>query len=172
MMTLARDPEAAGPDARRARPAADLRAAREVAMVGPSPEELAPFETPAALPAITRPVRNEREILARVTAYCPCRRCCGPFANGRTSTGTNAWKRGAASDPLALPYGTEVDVPGYGTTVIDDTGIAMRRSWRGSGTVHIDVRFQYHWQARRWGTRLLRVKVRDPLPGETFPPAR
>jgi 3D (Asp-Asp-Asp) domain-containing protein len=97
-----------------------------------------------------------------VTAYCPCRRCCGRFANGRTSTDTSAWQPGAATDPDVIPYGSTVAVPGYGTVRVDDTGLAMRRSWRSAHRIHIDVRFDYHWQARRWGSQLLEVEVTPP----------
>lgn len=100
-----------------------------------------------------------RTVWAVVTAYCPCRRCCGRHANGRTSTGTNAWKRGAATDPGAIPYGARLFVPGYGYTVVDDTGGAMRRVWRSKGMIQIDIRMTYHWQARQWGRKVLKVRV-------------
>jgi len=102
-----------------------------------------------------------REAVAMVTAYCPCARCCGSFADGRTSTGTSAWRPGLAAAPLALPYGTRVFVPGYGFSVVDDTGGAMRRSWRVRGQLHIDVRMNYHYEARAWGVQYLHVHIYD-----------
>ncbi|MBN2713507.1 MAG: 3D domain-containing protein, partial [Planctomycetes bacterium] len=87
--------------------------------------------------------------------------CCGSHANGRTSTGTSAWTRGLAADPSAIPYGTYVFVPGYGYASVDDTGGAMRRVWRTKGMIHIDLRMNYHWQARQWGRKVLKVKVYD-----------
>lgn len=103
-----------------------------------------------------------REAFATVTAYCPCERCCGPMAAGITSLGKNAWSRGLAADPRCLSYGTRVYVPGYGVSVVDDTGGAMRRSWRRRGRMHIDIRLAYHWQARQWGRRFLVVRVYEP----------
>lgn len=100
-----------------------------------------------------------REERALVTAYCPCAKCCGTHSPGITSTGKNAWKPGLAADPIYLHYGTEVDVPGYGMSVIDDTGGAMRRHWRRDGMLHIDVRMTYHYEARKWGKRYLDVKI-------------
>jgi 3D (Asp-Asp-Asp) domain-containing protein len=97
-----------------------------------------------------------------VTAYCPCRRCCGRFADGRTSTDTTAWRPGIAADPTVLPYGTVVEVPGYGTHPVDDTGGAMRRHWRRDGILHIDVRMTYHWQARQWGRREMDITLLAP----------
>lgn len=96
---------------------------------------------------------------ALVTAYCPCSRCCGSDSLGITSIGKNAWKRGLAADPTYLRYGTEVFIPGYGLSVIDDTGGAMRRNWRRGGRLHIDVRMTYHHEARKWGKKQLAVKI-------------
>lgn len=100
-----------------------------------------------------------REETALVTAYCPCAKCCGTQSPGITSIGKTAWKPGLAADPIYLHYGTEVFVPGYGMSVIDDTGGAMRRHWRRDGMLHIDVRMTYHYEARKWGKRYLRVKI-------------
>lgn len=102
-----------------------------------------------------------REELALVTAYCPCPKCCGSQAHGITSIGKNAWTPGLAADPIYLDYGTKVFVPGYGQSVIDDTGGAMRRHWRQNGVLHIDVRMTYHYEARQWGKQYLLVKIYD-----------
>jgi 3D (Asp-Asp-Asp) domain-containing protein len=107
-----------------------------------------------------------REVRATVTAYCPCARCCGHYADGVTSTGTSAWTPGVASEPLVMPYGTRVFIPGYGVALIDDTGGAMRRSWRRKGEIHLDVRMDFHQDARVWGRRTLKVRVYEPARGE------
>ncbi|MDR1533781.1 MAG: 3D domain-containing protein [Planctomycetota bacterium] len=100
-----------------------------------------------------------REEVALVTAYCPCHRCCGSSASGVTSIGKDAWLPGVAADPLYLDYGTRVFVPGYGLSLIDDTGGAMRRHWRRNGLLHLDLRMTYHHEAKQWGRRYLRVKI-------------
>ncbi len=100
-----------------------------------------------------------REENALVTAYCPCAKCCGTQSPGITSTGKSAWTTGFAADPLKLDYGTRVMVEGYGLSVVDDTGGAMRRHWRRDGILHIDVRMTYHYEARQWGKRYMRVKI-------------
>lgn len=102
-----------------------------------------------------------REEVALVTAYCPCAKCCGTHSPGITSIGKNAWTPGLAADPVYLDYGTKVFVPGYGMSVIDDTGGAMRRHWRRDGLLHIDVRMTYHHEAREWGKRYDKVKIYD-----------
>jgi 3D (Asp-Asp-Asp) domain-containing protein len=100
-----------------------------------------------------------REENALVTAYCPCAKCCGTLSPGITSIGKSAWTTGLAADPLKLEYGTVVLVEGYGLSVVDDTGGAMRRHWRRDGILHIDVRMTYHYEARQWGKRYMRVKI-------------
>lgn len=135
----------------------------------PQAPETALANSPVRMPA-SEPVKmatpkeetRSYHILALVTAYCPCSRCCGKFANGRTSTRTSAWNPGAASDPTVIPYGSMVEVPGYGRVKVDDTGVAMRNSWRKKGRIHLDVRFDYHYQARNWGSKLLTIKVTPP----------
>ncbi|MFH0910250.1 MAG: 3D domain-containing protein [Planctomycetota bacterium] len=101
-------------------------------------------------------------VVALVTAYCPCRRCCDPFSDGLTSTGRNAWMPGIAAAPKVLPYGSIVTVPGYGTAVVDDTGPAMRRSWEEGSVAHLDVRFSHHQEAQEWGRRVLKVEILIP----------
>ena len=49
----------------------------------------------------------------RITHYCPCSICCGPWANGVTSTGSTAVTNGASAvDPTGIPYGSRVVVNG------------------------------------------------------------
>jgi 3D (Asp-Asp-Asp) domain-containing protein len=92
---------------------------------------------------------------AKVTAYCPCSKCCGKDADGVTSKGVDANLPGIAADPKRVPYGTVLNVPGYGSAVVDDTGGAMRRST----VVHLDVRFKTHQEALNWGVKELAVEI-------------
>lgn len=121
--------------------------------------ELGTLNPLMASPPIVKP--KYKNVWAMVTAYCPCRRCCGRHANGRTATGSSAWRRGAAADPAAIPYGTRIFVEGYGYVRIDDTGGRMRRVWRQRGLLQIDIRMTYHWQARQWGRKFMRVRIYD-----------
>ena len=101
-----------------------------------------------------------KTVRAKVTAYDPSRRSCGRFADGKTSIGESAWVLdGVASDPTAIPYGTYVVIPGVGGRIVDDTGSAMRTSWRRHKRFHLDVRVTYPYQARRWGVKYLDVKL-------------
>ncbi|MHC5068540.1 MAG: 3D domain-containing protein [Planctomycetota bacterium] len=93
-------------------------------------------------------------VLTLTTGYCPCGKCCGKDADGRTAINRDVTRFPygiAASDkPKMLAYRTWVSVPGYGEAMVDDCGGAMRQSAR-VGRVHLDLRFKDHDEARRWG---------------------
>ena len=101
----------------------------------------------------------------KTTGYCPCWRCCGAFANGHTAINRDVAKFpfGIAVEPKLLPYRIELDVPGYGRAMVDDTGGAMRQSAL-KGTVHLDLRFQSHQEALNWGVRRMWIAVPDAAP--------
>ena len=100
-----------------------------------------------------------KTVKVKLSAYCPCWRCCGRFADGRTSIGRNAWNAdGCGVDPRIIPYYTMIRIPGAGLRMADDTGPAMRRS-RIRGITHIDVRMGSHWMARQWGVRWKSVEM-------------
>jgi len=109
-----------------------------------------------------------KSLSAKVTGYTPGVESCGPFADGFTSTGANAWSPwGVAADPTHLPYGSLVFIPGVGYREVDDTGSAMRSAWREKKETHIDLRFQQVTTAKEWGVRHLTVHVF--LPEEPSP---
>lgn len=96
----------------------------------------------------------------RVTAYCACRRCCGKFADGITACGHKI-RRGdtfAAADKR-YSFGTEMVVAGYnkGKPIkVLDRGGAIRGN-------KLDVFFQSHKEAQKWGVKYIDVKVRRSL---------
>lgn len=105
-----------------------------------------------------------KTVRAKVTAYDPHGCCCDHSADGRTSLGDDAWHMdGVAVAPEAVPYRSKVWIPGAGWKEADDTGSAMRRSWR-RGAYHMDLRVARHDEARRWGTRNLPVHLYRPVP--------
>lgn len=117
-------------------------------------------EIAGSIPARRANLVYWKTVRAYVTAYEPSYRCCGRFADGKTSTGTNAWRmNGVATYKEAIPHGTYMEIPGIGIRVSDDTGRAMRDSWKERGVYHIDVRMTYYYQARRWGHEWLNVKL-------------
>lgn len=72
-----------------------------------------------------------------------------------TSTGSKVRMGVAAADPKKLPYGTIIEVPGYGLAIVEDTGGAMRSA---SG-IHIDVFLPTRAEAYSWGRKNLEVKI-------------
>jgi len=93
----------------------------------------------------------------RVTAYCPCEKCCGRYADGVTACG-HVIQPGdvfAAAD-RRYSFGTQMIVPGYnnGRAVeVLDRGGAIRGG-------RLDVFFHSHQEALNWGVRYLDVKIR------------
>ena len=96
----------------------------------------------------------------RVTAYCPCPKCCGKYSGGRTAAGHEVTQGDAfvAADKMHS-LGTEMIIPGYNNfqpVEVLDRGGAIRGN-------RLDVFFNSHVEARQWGVRYLPVKVRAGL---------
>lgn len=97
-----------------------------------------------------------QEYEMRVSAYCPCEKCCGRSSDRRTASGHKI-KRGdrfVATDKR-FPFGTEIIVPGYNNSEpvkVLDRGYSIRGN-------RLDVFFDSHQEARKWGVQYLPVKV-------------
>lgn len=88
-----------------------------------------------------------KEYLGRykLTAYCPCEKCCGTNT-GKTATGTIATQgRTIGVNPKDIPYGTVVEIDGK-EYVAEDTGGAI-------GNNHIDIFFDNHADALDFGVK-------------------
>jgi 3D (Asp-Asp-Asp) domain-containing protein len=106
---------------------------------------------------IQTPALSAKELKLRVTAYCagPCARCgtTGVTATGRDARRTRGVAVSASSRGRAVPLGRKVFLQGQGWLPVDDTGGGVRSN-------QLDLRFRRHSDARRWGTRVLPVKVK------------
>lgn len=105
-------------------------------------------------------IENRQSQIFRVTAYCPCTRCCGPAARGVTASGKPVTANGGrfvAAD-RSLPFGTMVRVPGYPAQAAGEWVPVLDRGGAIKGN-RLDVFFQTHAQARAWGVRTLKVEV-------------
>lgn len=101
-----------------------------------------------------------KTVVAKVTAYEPSRLSCGKYADGKTSLLDSAWKLdGCAVDPSAIPYRSLLYIPGVGYREADDTGSAMKKSWRRNGVYHIDLRMTYPHEARAWGVKWMTIHL-------------
>lgn len=98
-----------------------------------------------------------RVVQMRVTAYCGCSKCCGEYSDGLTANMHKIQDGDAfvAADKK-YAFGTELVVPGYN---LDRPVKVMDRGGAIKGD-RLDVFFNSHKQALRWGVRYLEVKVR------------
>lgn len=88
--------------------------------------------------------------LFRITHYCPCSICCGPWANGITSTGVTAQTNHTiAVNPSQIPYGSKVVINGQvyvaedcGGAIVDnciDIYVATHEEGDAKGVFYTDV---------------------------------
>jgi 3D (Asp-Asp-Asp) domain-containing protein len=163
----------------------DSRLARSAAVSGAALSRPAPSARPAAAPAVKPPALelmhdvtaspdpeaaittlaadvasspHVRTIWMEVTAYCGCKKCCGPRACGITASGrSTVYNSGlfVAADTSLFPFGTQFKIPEYagGEPVeVIDRGSAIKG-------YHLDVYFSDHDQARAWGRRWIAVAI-------------
>lgn len=140
----------------------------------PTPSKTAtPTSTPIVVetevePEIEMPVVEETEIndepiitseptwrslgVYKVTAYCPCAKCCGK-TNGITASGTQATANRTIAAPSSLPFGTQIKINEVVYTV-EDRGGAI-------GAGRIDVFFNTHQEALNWGVRNYEIFIKE-----------
>ena len=111
-----------------------------------------------------------------VTGYCNCGLCCSwergwlglgapvissglnkgrPKAVGMTASGTRAKHGTIAADTSVLPFGTVVQVPGYGYGRVEDRGGAITGR-------RLDLWYPTHGEALAWGRKKVYVRVWRP----------
>ena len=116
--------------------------------------------TVAPTPVLAPAAPKVRQMLMEVTAYCACKKCCGPRAQGLTASGRRIDYNGGrfvAADTRLLKFNTRLLVPGYAAgqpVEVIDRGGAIKGN-------KLDVFFNSHEQARQWGRRWLLVTIVD-----------
>jgi len=130
----------------------------EAKVAPPAAAPPSPAKARVARAAARTSGRPARKLQMVVTAYCPCRKCCGRHSDGKTASGRSIHANGSrfvAADTRLLPFGTRLSVPGYhaGAPVP-----VLDRGGRIKGN-RLDVFFLSHAQAKRWGVRRLEVTV-------------
>jgi 3D (Asp-Asp-Asp) domain-containing protein len=93
----------------------------------------------------------------RVTAYCACTHCCGKFAAGLTAN-MHRVRRGdvfVAADKR-VPFGTEMVIPVY----TQERPVEVKDRGRLIKGNRLDVFFNNHKVAKKWGTKYLDVLVK------------
>ena len=86
----------------------------------------------------------------KITAYCPCSKCCGK-STGRTASGTKATEGRTVAAPSNFAFGTKLNIGGHVYTV-EDRGGAIKGN-------KIDIFVSSHQEALQWGVRYLTVSV-------------
>jgi len=111
--------------------------------------------TCALLVIFAAPARAEWRKLGtyRVTAYCPCARCCGK-SDGITADGTYA--PGCLGLIVAAPkgilFGTLLQIEGVGVATVHDRGGAISGS-------RLELFFATHKEALQWGVQERKVSM-------------
>ena len=87
----------------------------------------------------------------KITAYCPCSKCCGKYASGYTSSGTKATAGRTVAASSQFAFGTKLIINGKEYTVEDRGGAITGNK--------IDIYMNTHAEALAWGVRYLPVQV-------------
>jgi hypothetical protein len=113
-------------------------------------------------------------ILAEVTAYCPCSKCCGLHAAGITADGSKTIHTpyNLAGDIYNFNFGDQIFIP-LGSDVldnvrrtariftVDDRGGALNTEARsGERVPRLDLRVKEHWWAVRFGRKQIIIYLR------------
>lgn len=128
-----------------------------------------------------------RYVMIEATAYCPCGHCCDWQLNwlrrpvhssgknkgkakavGITASGKKAKPGTLAADTKHYPMGTVFYIPGYGYGVVEDRGGDIK------GKSRLDLYYNTHKEAKKWGRQKLRCVVfppgTPPIPKNAPPP--
>lgn len=93
---------------------------------------------------------NSSGTVYKITAYCPCSKCCGK-ATGRTASGTKATPGRTVAASGKYAFGTKLNIGGHIYTVEDRGGAITGNK--------IDIFVNSHAEALQWGVRYLPVSV-------------
>ena len=93
---------------------------------------------------------NSSGTIYKITAYCPCSKCCGK-ATGRTASGAKATPGRTVAASSKYAFGTKLNIGGHIYTVEDRGGAITGNK--------IDIFVSSHAEALQWGVRYLPVSV-------------
>ena len=116
--------------------------------------DMAPLLAMSEIPAAAR--REDRPEVRTATftafAYCACSKCCGRWSQyGLTASGTAPQQgRTVAVDPDVIPLGTQLTIDGSAGYIAEDTGSGIEGNT-------LDIYFERHEDALRWGVRKVTV---------------
>lgn len=91
----------------------------------------------------------------KTTGYCPGPPCVDEkWADGRTASNTTAERGVCAADWGVFPKNSHIEIPGYGTCRVEDTGNPLFVNGR-----HLDLFFDTEAEALEWGVRHKTVTI-------------
>lgn len=105
--------------------------------------------TSRTLPSTTASSSANGQIY-KITAYCPCAKCCGK-TTGITAMGTKATAGRTIAASSKFAFGTKLNINGH-TYTVEDRGGAIKGN-------KIDIFVNSHAEALAWGVRYLPVSV-------------
>ena len=88
----------------------------------------------------------------KITAYCPCAKCCGK-STGYTASGTKATAGRTVAASSQFAFGTKLIINGHEYTVEDRGGAVTGNK--------IDIYMNSHAEALAWGVKYLPVQVAE-----------
>jgi len=121
---------------------------------------------------VTLPPPGMAWVKVLTTAYCPCFICCEKKVQDHKTAinrDIRTFPHGIATDHKLIPPRINLMIPGYGYAMVDDTGGAMRQHAK-RGIVHLDLRYEDHIVARKWGRRWMWIALPEDSGAARLPP--
>ena len=87
----------------------------------------------------------------KITAYCPCKKCCGK-SDGITASGEKAIEGITVAMDKSIPFGTKIYIDGVGERIVQDRGGAIKGN-------RIDLYFDSHQEALNFGRQTKQVAI-------------
>ncbi len=108
----------------------------------------------------------EQVVRMKITAYCPCKKCCGQYAGRKTIFGKDPWETsGIAANLKLLPEGTILEIPGIGTRIVDSYGgkkVNDQEKKEGINYV-VNLRMKDHNEAKKFGVKILPIRILERI---------
>lgn len=86
-----------------------------------------------------------------ITAYCPCRKCCGK-TDGITASNIKAVEGVTVAMDKSIPFGTKVYIDGVGERIVQDRGGSIKGN-------KLDIFFNDHQTALNFGRQRKQVTI-------------
>jgi len=93
----------------------------------------------------------------KITAYCACKKCCGPKAKGITASNKKI-KIGMVACNW-LKFGTKVNIKGIGIFTVEDHGAKSLFGDKNNHIKHLDIYVPKHVNAEKFGVKWKEVEI-------------